>query len=109
MEDAESMRLQDLRQVHNSAQPCCIGWNIYTQNRVARLAGCNQVADRANPADARHERWHFVERPVLAELFEAAQLRDVQACIRHLAVVTQLDGHLGVALDTCNRVDNNSL
>ena len=86
-----------------------LGGNVHAQNRVAGLAGRDEMAHRANPADARHQRRHLVERAVLAEFLKAAQLRDVQARVGYLAVVAQLDGHLGVAFDSCYRVDDNSL
>ena len=72
------------------------------------LAEAMQMAHRADAADARHQRRHFVEWPVLAEFFEAAQLRDVEARVGDLAVVVELNGYLGVAFDACYRIDDNS-
>ena len=67
------------------------------------------MAHRANAADARHQRRHLVERPVLAEFLEAAQLRDVQPRVRPLRPSSSmLHGDLGVAFDARHRIDDNS-
>ena len=64
------------------------------------------MADRADAADARHDRRHLVERAALAELLEAAELGDVEVGVGDLAGVVEVDGDLGVALDAGDRVDD---
>ena len=91
VEEAERVRLHDLREVQDAAQ---VGRGLrdpHRENRVARLRRRDQVADRADAAGARHQRRHLVERPALAQLLEAAELRDVELRVRHAPLVVQLD------------------
>ncbi len=90
-------------------QPCSVGRDVHAQNCLAGFAGRDQMAHRADPANARHQRRHLIEGPVLAELLESAQLGDVQARVSNLAVVTQLYGHLGVTFYARYRIDDNCL
>ena len=78
IEEAEGVRLHDLRQVEDAAQARGVGRNAHGQDGVAGLGGGDQVADRADAADARHQRRHLGEGPAFAELLEAAELRDVE-------------------------------
>ena len=59
--------------------------------RVAGLGRGQQVADRADAADAGAEAGHLAERPALAEPLEAAELGDVEARVGHLPGVVEVD------------------
>ena len=80
--------------------------DAHGEDLVAGLGGGDQVADRADAADARHERRHLGEGPALAELLEAAELGDVEMRLLDAAVVVEVDGDLGVALDAGDGVDD---
>ena len=94
MEEAQRMRLDDLAAMHDLAQLRRGRRNAHAHDRVAGLGRGEQVADRADAADARGDRRHLVERPALAELLEAAQLRDVERRVGDLAVVVEMDRDL---------------
>ena len=108
MEQAQSVRLDDLRQFENAAQLVGGRRNSYRQQRVAGLGGGDQVADRADAADARHQRRHLVKRAALAQLLEAAELGDVKAGFLDPAIVVQVKRDLGVAFDARNRIDDDA-
>ena len=72
--------------------------DAHRHDGVAGLGRGQQVADRADAADARGDGRHLVVRAALGELLEAAHLRDVELRAGDLAVVVQMDGDLGVAL-----------
>ncbi len=76
---------------------------------VARLGRGQEVADRADPADAGGDPGHLVERAALAEPLEAAELGDVELGVGHLSGVVEIDGDLGVAFDARDGVDDNPL
>ena len=78
VEEAQRVRLHDLREVEDAAQVGRRLRDAHGQDGVARLGRGDQVAHRADAADARHQRRHLVERPPFAELLEAAELRDVE-------------------------------
>src|ERR1035438_2050123 len=105
IEEAEGVRLHDLRQVQNGPQAHGDFRNAHGENGVAGLGRGDQVADGANAADARHERGHLIERPALAELFEPAELRHVEIGLFHAALFVQVQRDLGMALDAGDRVD----
>ena len=67
------------------------------------------MADRADAADAAGDSGHFAQRPAFAEFFKAAELGDVKARVHDAALVIQLDGNFGMALDAGYGVDDNSL
>ena len=70
------------------------------------LAEAIRWRHRADAADARHQRRHFVERPSFAELFEAAELGHVEVRILHLALVVELNRDLGVPFDAGDGIDD---
>ena len=109
MEETERVGLHNLRQVQDGAQLDGGGGNARGQNRVARFRRGNQVAHRADATDARHQRGHFVERPALAELFKAAELRHVKARIRNLSLLIELNCNFPVAFDAGHGIDNQRL
>ena len=63
------------------------------------------MADGADAADAGHERRHLVEGTALAELLEAAELGDVEAGVFDSSLIVEMEGDLGMALDTGYGVD----
>ncbi len=109
VEEAQGVGLDDLGQVHQAAQLVGGRGDVHRQDAVARLGRGQQVADRADPADARRDRRHLPEGPALAEALEAAELGHVEAGVAHLARVVQVDAYLRVALDAGDRVDHNAL
>ena len=76
------------------------------QDRVPGLGRGHQVADRADPADSSGDPGHLPERSSLAELLEAAELRDVESGVGHLPRLVEVDGDLRVPLDPRHRVDD---
>ena len=50
------------------------------------LGGRQQVAHRADAADARGDGRHLIERPAFGELLESAHLGDVELRVRHVAL-----------------------
>ena len=64
------------------------------------------MADRADAADARHQRGHLGEGAAFAEFFEAAELGDVEMGVVDASVIVEVQGDLGVAFDAGHRVDD---
>ena len=62
------------------------GRNAHAQDGVAGFGRGQQVADRADAADARGDAGHFPEAAAFAELLEAAEFGHVEAGVGHLAV-----------------------
>ena len=67
------------------------------------------MANRADAANPRHQRRHFVKRPALAKLFKAAELGHVKTRIRDLALLIELNRHFSVAFDAGHGIDNQRL
>ena len=109
MEEAQGMRLQDLRQIQDFAQVNSCVRDLDRQQRVTCLSRCDQVADRADAAYAGSDGRHFGERPSLDQLLKTAKLGDVEACGADVPRLVQLNGYLAVSLDSGNRVDGNCL
>src|SRR5689334_20980700 len=63
------------------------------------------MADRTNAADTRHQCRHLLKRPAVAERFEASNLGHMKVRIPHFAVLTQLDGDLGMSFDASYGID----
>ena len=99
VEEAQRVALDDLAEVHQPAQLVGGGRDVHGHDGVAGLGGGQQVADRADAADARGDAGHFRVGPAFAELLEAAELDDVELGVGHVAVVVHEDADLGVALD----------
>ena len=66
---------------------------------IARLGRGQEMAHGADAADARGDAGHFLVRPALAKLLEAAKLDHVELGVGHVAGVVQENADLGVALD----------
>src|SRR5215467_1342222 len=64
------------------------------------------MANRANSADPRHQRWHLVEWAALTQLLETTKLRDVEACILDAAVFVQVQRDLRMAFNAGHRIDD---
>ena len=109
MEEAQRVRLRDLAAVHRFAQLGGDRRDAHAHDGVAGLCRGQEMADRADAADAGGDRGHFVKGPSLAELLEAAHLGDVEVGFFHLVVVVELDGDLGVALDARDRINDDGL
>ena len=62
------------------------GRRLDREDLVARLRRGDEVADRADAADARHDRGHLVDRAALDDALEAPELGDVELRVDHLAV-----------------------
>jgi hypothetical protein len=102
------VRLCDLRQSEDAAQLVRRGRNPYRQQLVASLRRSNEMADRTDAADARHQRRHLVKRAPFAQFLEAAKLRHVKAGFLDPAVLIQLERNLGMAFDARNRIDDDA-
>ena len=98
VEEAERVRLDDLGEVHHPAQVGPGRRRLDREDLVARLGRGDQVADRADAADAGHDRGHLVDRATLDDPLEATELGDVELRVGHLAGVVEVDRDLGVAL-----------
>src|SRR5271166_1391911 len=99
------MRLHDLREVRQFPQLLCRWRDAHSHNRVASLGGSQQMADRTNPADARSDARHLIERASLGEFFESSHLRDVELGARNSTVAIQLNDDLRMSFDARHRID----
>ena len=99
------MRLGDLRQIHQPPQLLRGRWDLHRQDLVTGGGGCQQMAHRADAADARRDACHLGERPALTEFLEAPILRHVEAGRVHGSRCIQVDRDLGVPLDAGHRID----
>src|SRR5271166_2001217 len=102
---ASAKACDKLRKIHESSQLRCARRNFYGKKRVERFGRSHQMALLANPAGARGKRWHLCKRASLAKFFEAAKLGDMKLGILHLTLVIQFDGDFRMALDACDRID----
>src|ERR1039458_9614456 len=109
MEKAEGVGLGDLGQVHDPAKPNGDGRDGDPEDLVTRLGGGEEMADRADAADARHKRGHLVQRAALADPLKATELRHVEMGVSDLTRLVQLDGDLGVSFDPGDRFDDDRL
>ena len=106
MEQAQCVGLDDLGKAKDTAEFVRGGRDSHREQCVAGLGRSYQVAHRADTADARHERGHFGEWAPLAELFESAELRDVELRVVYLPLFVEVQGDFGVALNAGHRVNN---
>ncbi len=105
VEEAQRVALDDLAPVHQPAQLLGARRDAHAQDVVAGFGGGQDVADRADAADARGDAGHLPEAAPDAELLEAAELNDVKTRVCHLAVIAQHERDLGVALDAGYGID----
>ena len=73
------------------------------------LTEANEVADRADAANARGDRGHFVEWAPFGEFLETAKLGDVELGVGHPAFVVQTNGDLRMTFDAGHRIDDDGL
>ena len=109
IEEAERVRLHDLRAVDDLAQPLRGGRNTHRHDGLAGLGRGQLVADGADAADARGNARHLVERAAFGELLEAADLGHLKLGIRDLAGVVELNRDLGMAFDAAYRLNCDAL
>ena len=108
MKEAQGVRLRNLREPEDAAQLVGRRRNSHGEQRVARLGGRDQMADRADAADARHQGRHLVKRAPFAQLLEAAKLGHVKASFLDPAVFVQMERDLGMTFDARNRIDDDA-
>ena len=82
---------------------------IDVEHGVQGLGGRHVMGLGADAADPRRQVRHVLGRPAHAELLEAAQLRDLQVGVGHVALVVQEDVDLAVAFEPGDGVDGNTL
>ena len=109
VKEAQGMRLHDLGQVQQPAQLFGGRRNLHRHDLIPRLHRRDQMADRADAADARGDAGHLGVGPADAEALEAAKLGHVETSIAHLASVIQVDGDLGVTFDAGHGIDDDAL
>ena len=109
IEEAERVRLHHLREVEHAPQLRGGVRNAHGHDGFAGLGGRDQVRDRADAADARHQAGHFVEGAAFGELFEAAYLRHMKVRVFHFTLAVQLDGDFSVAFEAGNGIDRDGL
>ena len=109
IEEAQGVRLDHLRQVQHAAQLRSGVRDAHRHDGLAGLGRGDEMRDRADAADARHEAGHLVKRPALREPLEAAYLGDVEVRVLNLALVVELNGDLAVAFEAGNGIDGDCL
>ena len=107
MEERQGVRLRQLREVHQPPQLGRRRRNPNAQQLVAGLGRGHQVADGTDAARAGRQGRHLAIGPSFAELLEAAELRQVELGIVHLARVVQLQRDPRVTFDARHRFDGN--
>ncbi len=108
VEEAEGVALHKLAPVHQLAQLGRGGRNADAQNGVPGLGRGHQMADRADAANAGGDAGHLPKAAAFAELLEAAELGDMEAGIRHLTGIIQMNRDLGVAFDTGDGINHDN-
>ena len=105
VEEAQRVALHELAPVHQPSQLFRPRRDAHAEDVVASLGASQQVAHRADAADARGDARHLPKTAADAEFLEPAKLHHVKARVGHLTVVAELDRDLGVALDAGHGVD----
>ena len=105
VEEAERVGLNDLRQVHDAAQHFRRLRNTHGHDVIAGLARSQQVAGRADAADARHQCRHLGEWASFAKFFKATHLGHMEACLLHLSLLIQLQCDPGMAFNAGYGID----
>src|ERR1035441_1451413 len=106
MEKAQRVALHELRAVDQLAQFYRRGRRGHGHDRVARFGRRQQMAHRADAADARRDRRHFVIGPAFGEFFETAHLGHMKVRVGDMARIVQVDIDLGVPFDARDGVDD---
>src|SRR6185369_2672061 len=105
MEEAQRVRLHKLCQVHDPAQLLRCFRDPHCQQRVAGFRRSDQVADRTDSADARHQCRHLREWPPFADLLEAAYLGYMKVRVADFSMFILDQRDLRVAFDASNWFD----
>src|ERR1035437_2997319 len=106
MEKAQRVALHELRAVDQLAQFYRRGRRGHGHDRVARFGRRQQMAHRADAADARRDRRHLVIGPAFGEFFETAHLGHMKVRVGDMARIIQVDIDLGVPFDARDGVDD---
>jgi hypothetical protein len=109
IEKAESVGLEDLREIQNAAELHGGGRDANGEEGVAGFGGGQEMADGADTANALHEIRHFVEGAALAEFLEAAELGDMELGAGDFTVIVGVQRDFGVAFDAGDGVDGDGL
>src|SRR4029078_750326 len=99
------MGLNNLRHAEDASQLFCNRWDLDCKQSVAGFCRRDQMANRADTANAGHQRWHLRERATFTELFETTELRYMEASVFDMALLVEMNGDLGVALNSSYRVN----
>jgi hypothetical protein len=106
MEERQRVALDDLPEVDDPAQVGAGRRRLDGHDVVDRLRRGDQVAHRADPADAGHEGRHLVDGTALGDPLEAPELGHVEVRVDDLAAVVELDGDPRVAFDPGDGIDD---
>ena len=106
VKEAQRMRLHYLRHAEQPTQFVGRRRNSHGHQSIARLGRCDEMAYRADAADARHQRRHLRKRTAFAKLLEAAELRNVKTCVFDTAFLVEMQRDLGMPFDPRYWVDN---
>ncbi len=109
IEEAERMRLHNLRAVHDLAQQLRSPRNAHRHDGFAGLGRRQLMADGADAADARGNARHLVVGAAFGELLEAADLGHLKLGVGNMPGVVELNRDLAVALHASHRFNRNAL
>ena len=109
VEPAQRVALDELAEVEDAPQVGRGLGNAHRQQLVAGLGRGQDVAHRADAADARGQRRHLEVRPADHELLESADLGHLEPGLRDPASLVEQQGDAGVALDTGDGFDDDPL
>ncbi len=103
------MALDDLAHVHQLPQQgSCAGW-FNAHDLIASFGGRQEVADRANAADARGDGWHLKYHAAFAKLLKTSKFIHMKISMVHRTIVIHVDGHFCVTLDAGHWINCNFL
>ena len=109
VEPAERVALDELAEVEDAPQVGRGLGDAHRQQLVTGLGRGQDVAHRADAADACGQRRHLEVRPADHELLEAADLGHLKAGLRDPASLVEQQGDAGMALDTGDGFDDDLL
>jgi hypothetical protein len=103
------MRLDRLRQVGYAPQLRGGIGDFDGHDGFAGLCRGQQVAYRANAANARHQGRHLIKRTALVKLLETAYLGYGEEGLLDIALVIGLQRYLAMTFKACHRINHNGL
>src|SRR5579864_373902 len=109
IEEAQSVRLHDLREVHKFTQFSGDWRNAHCHDRITGLRRSQQVADGADSTNPRRDSRHFIKRVALGEFLKAAHLSDAEFSVGDVAQIIEMNRDLGVTLDAAYGLDGDAL